>query len=85
MTNSPLPDKNNLPSSEVFARMQNASSLEEYRNLFEKYWGCRKEERSVPFRAPEPGPDGPVPRSGTTEVPGSGREATSGAGTENLP
>ena len=85
MTNSPLPDKNNLPSSEVFAHMQNTSSLEEYRDLFERYWECRKKERSVPFRAPEPGPDGPVPLPGSTEVPGSGREATSGAETEDLP
>jgi len=85
VTNSPQTDQNILPSAEVFARMQNASSLEEYRDLFERYWECRKKERSVPFRVPEPGPDGPVPRSGTTEVPGSGREATSGAGTENLP
>lgn len=83
MTNSPQTDQNILPSSEVFARMQNASSLEEYRDLFERYWECRKKERSVPFRAP--GPDGPVPRSGTTEVPGSGQKATSGARTEDLP
>ena len=45
-----------LSSSELFALMRQASSVSEYRDLFERYWEKGKEERSRPSEAMLPGP-----------------------------
>ena len=46
-----------LPSSEIFVLMQKAESVSEYRDLFERYWKERMDERSRPSGAQMPGPE----------------------------
>jgi len=50
--NPPVPPS----SAALFALMQKAESISEYRDLYDQYWKKRKEERSRPSEAPEPGP-----------------------------
>ena len=58
MQETPKTDFNDesLSSSELFALMQKAESVSEYRALFDQYWEKRKAERIRSAGAQTPGP-----------------------------
>lgn len=69
-----------LSSSELFALMQKAESVSEYRDLFNRYWEKRKAEGIRPSEAPSPGPEAQRSAQRPQKSRGRERKAASGAG-----
>ncbi len=55
--NSGMDDYNSRSSFDLFVLMQKVESVSGYRDLFERYWKERMDERSRPSGAQMPGPE----------------------------